>query len=292
MHSNAFSSNFVIMHVFTTIKETETALDKFRVNSKTIGFVPTMGALHHGHLELMMRAKKENDILAVSIFVNPIQFNNPEDLKKYPRDLDKDKRMLEEVGCDVLFSPDVEEMYPEAEHTKYDFGKLETVMEGAFRAGHFNGVAVVVKKLFDIINPNKAYFGEKDFQQLAIIQKLVEFEKIPVKIIPCPTVREKDGLAMSSRNERLSLEERAIAPFIYQVLNEAKSYVNLMTPVEVKLRLKNQFADNPQFELEYFEIADDRELQPVSDWEQAQGVRGFIAAHLGNVRLIDNIRFI
>ena len=280
------------MHVFTSIKETETALDQFRMNAKTIGFVPTMGALHNGHLDLMMKAKKENDILAVSIFVNPIQFNNPEDLKKYPRDLDKDKKLLKKAGCDVLFSPGVEEMYPEVVLTKYDFGKLETVMEGAFRAGHFNGVAVVVKKLFDIIKPNKGYFGEKDFQQLAIIQKLVELEKIPVKIIPCPTVREKDGLAMSSRNERLSTEERAIAPFIYQLLNEAKSYVNTMTPEEVKLRLKNQFADQPLFKLEYFEIADDRELQPITDWKDATGILGFIAAHLGKVRLIDNIRFI
>ena len=174
------------MNVFTTIKETETALDQFRINAKTIGFVPTMGALHQGHLELMMRAKNENDILAVSIFVNPIQFNNPEDLKKYPRDLDKDKKLLEEVGCDVLFSPDVKEMYPEEVQTKYDFGKLETVMEGSFRVGHFNGVAVVVKKLFDIIKPNKAYFGEKDFNNWLSFKNLLNLRRFLLKLYPVP----------------------------------------------------------------------------------------------------------
>lgn len=280
------------MKVFTTIAETTFRLEKIRSNGHTIGFVPTMGALHEGHLGLMRRAKKENDFLVVSIFVNPIQFNNSEDLKRYPRDMEKDKLLLESVKCDFLFSPDVNEMYPEPVNKKYNFGKLENTMEGTFRKGHFNGVAVVVKMLFDIINPDKAYFGEKDYQQLAIIQKLVEMERSSVKIIPCPTAREKDGLAMSSRNERLTTEERAIAPFIFQVLNEAKSRVSDMTPNEIKFRLQNQFADQPQFELEYFEIADDKELQPVIDWNQSSGIRGFLAVHLGNVRLIDNIRFI
>lgn len=292
MHSDVSSSNFVQMKIFTTITEITNTLDKLRQEGKTIGFVPTMGALHQGHLDVMQRAKNENEVLVVSIFVNPIQFNNPEDLKKYPRDLNKDKALLENINCDVLFTPDVEEMYPETINTDYDFGELEKVMEGAFRAGHFNGVAIVVKILFDIIKPDKAYFGEKDFQQLAIIHKLVEIENIPVQIVPCPTIREKDGLAMSSRNERLTPDERTVAPFIYQALNEAKSNVKKMTPEEVKLRLKNQFNDQPKFKLEYFEIADDRELQAVNGWEHPNGIRGFIAAHLGNVRLIDNIKFI
>ena len=280
------------MNIFSTISDTVKTIDQFRNEGKAIGFVPTMGALHEGHLDLMRRAKKENDILVVSIFVNPIQFNNPDDLKKYPRDLEKDKKSLEEINCNLLFTPDVDEMYPDVVDYKYDFGKLENVMEGAFRSGHFNGVAIVVKKLFDIIGPDKAYFGEKDYQQLAIIKKLVEMENIPVQIVPCPTIREKDGLAMSSRNERLTAEERAIAPFIFQALNDAKSHISEMVPGEIKFRLQNQFADQPQFELEYFEIADDRELQPVINWNQAPGIRGFLAVQLGNVRLIDNIRFI
>jgi len=292
LQSETISGNFVIMKIFTSIYDTKKALRQYIEKGKSIGFVPTMGALHRGHLDLMKKAKDENDILAVSIFVNPIQFNNKEDLIKYPRDLEKDKKMLELVGCDVLFNPSSNEMYPETVAEKYDFGHLENVMEGAFRPGHFNGVAVVVKRLFNIINPNKAYFGEKDFQQLAIIRKLVEKQKLPVQIIPCPTVRESDGLAMSSRNERLTKEERALAPFIFKALNVAKASMNNMSPAEVKFRLKNQFADYPQFRLEYFEIADDKDLQPVSSWTEALGVRGFIAAYLGNVRLIDNIRFI
>jgi pantoate--beta-alanine ligase len=280
------------MKVCRNINETINTLEEFRKSGKTIGFVPTMGALHPGHLDLMKRAKDENDVLVVSIFVNPIQFNNPEDLTKYPRDLHRDKALLEKINCDVLFNPEVEEMYPEAVNTKYNFGALEKVMEGAFRAGHFNGVAIVVNKLLDITKPDRAYFGEKDYQQLAIIQKLVKMENIPVEIIPCPTVREKDGLAMSSRNERLTATERALAPVIFQALNQARLNMANMTPDEVKIKLKNKFSEIPQFKLEYFEIADDKELKAIDDWNQAKGIRGFIAAHLGNVRLIDNIKFI
>ena len=280
------------MLTFDTIQSVKEFLSVKKGEGKTTGFVPTMGALHEGHLELMRRAKKENDLLAVSVFVNPIQFNNPEDLEKYPRDLEKDKQLLESVGCDVLFAPEVAEMYPEEEVTEnFDFGKLEQVMEGAFRPGHFNGVAVVVKRLFNIIEPNKAYFGEKDFQQLAIIQKLTEMEKIPVTVVPCPIVRETDGLAMSSRNQRLTPEERKIAPFIYQTLKQAVELKNSMSPNEVKQWVIERFSDEPQFTPEYFEIADDRLLQPVFNWKDAEGVVGFIAVFLGKVRLIDNIRF-
>lgn len=280
------------MKIFEKIADTKAYLQQHNNNGKTIGFVPTMGALHEGHLELMRRAKNENDILAVSVFVNPIQFNNPEDLKKYPRDLQKDIDKLEQVGCDVLFSPEVEEMYPGSVSKQYDFGSVETVMEGAFRKGHFNGVAVVVEKLFNIIQPDRAYFGEKDFQQLAIIKRLVEMESIPVRIVPCPIVREKDGLAMSSRNARLDEQERSIAPFIYQTLVRARDKSKNMTPDEIRFMVENMFADQKEFRLEYFEVADDVQLHPVYDWSESKGVMGFIAVHLGNIRLIDNIRFI
>lgn len=280
------------MLIFEKIKETSSWLLSEKEKGQCIGFVPTMGALHQGHLELMKRAKQENELLVVSIFVNPIQFNNPSDLEKYPRDIEKDKTLLEEVGCDVLFVPEVSEMYPRESTKIFDFGKLEKVMEGAFRPGHFNGVAVVVEKLFNIVKPDRAYFGEKDFQQLAIIQKMVEIENLNVQIVPCPIIREKDGLAMSSRNKRLTAGERAIAPFIYQLLTEAREKAATATPAEIRLMVKNKFADQPEFNLEYFELADDRTLQPVSDWSEPQGIIGFVAVHLGKVRLIDNIRFI
>jgi pantoate--beta-alanine ligase len=280
------------MYIFNTIKETSDYLSRKKGQGLRIGFVPTMGALHEGHLSLMRRAKKENDLLAVSIFVNPIQFNNMQDLEKYPRDLAKDRALLEQVGCDVLFAPDADEMYPEPETRVYDFGSLEQVMEGASRKGHFNGVAVVVYKLFEIIGPDRAYFGEKDFQQLAIIKELVRKYKLPVEIIPCPIVREADGLAMSSRNERLMEDERKIAPKISQILKEAKTKTEELNPAELKTWVTEQFEKEPQFRLDYFEIADDTYLQPVEKWNKSTGTMGFAAVFLGNVRLIDNIRFI
>lgn len=280
------------MLTFSKITETQTFLDNERKQGLSIGFVPTMGALHEGHLQLMRRAKKENDLLVVSIFVNPIQFNNPKDLEKYPRNLEADKELLESVGCDVLFSPDTQEMYPEEVKEKFDFGALETVMEGAHRPGHFNGVAIVVKKLFNIVKPDRAYFGEKDFQQLAIIQKLVEIENLDIEIVPCPIVREVDGLAMSSRNARLTPEERAIAPNIFRILEYAKSKKESICAAPMKQMVINMFEANEDLQLEYFEIADDKNLQPVKSWESNKGVLGFVALQLGNVRLIDNIRFI
>ena len=280
------------MITITKILDTKNYIQQLKESGKTIGFVPTMGALHEGHLQLMRRAKEENDILVVSIFVNPIQFNNPEDLKKYPRDLDKDSKLLRSVGCDLLFSPTTNEMYPKEVTKKYDFGTLETVMEGASRPGHFNGVGVVVSKLFDICIPNKAYFGEKDFQQLAIIKKLVENESIPVEIVACKIVREVDGLAMSSRNARLSNDDRSSAPYIFEVLNMAKESKELLCPNILKQYVLNQFSDRKEFDVEYFELADDVNLQPVKSWDSKQGTIGFIAVNLGNVRLIDNIRII
>jgi pantoate--beta-alanine ligase len=278
------------METFVTINKTKKHLSKLREQGKTIGFVPTMGALHEGHLELMRTAKKENDILVVSIFVNPIQFNNTDDLDKYPRDLARDIKLLNGVGCDVLFVPDVEEMYPEGQPIEnFDFGNLEKVMEGAFRPGHFNGVAVVVKRLFQIIKPHKAYFGEKDFQQLAIIKQLVKLENINTEIIPCRIVREPDGLAMSSRNMRLSEDDRKLAATINLILREAVKRKNYKSPKELKEWVEKKFAEFEQFDLEYFEIADEKDLRPIENWDENKHIRGFVAVNIGGVRLIDNI---
>ena len=278
------------MLVFKTIDETRKFVSQARELDQTIGFVPTMGALHPGHLELMRRAKKENDLLVVSIFVNPIQFNNATDLKKYPRVLFKDLEMLKTIDCDAVFVPSVKEMYPEPINKTFDFGLLEKVMEGAFRPGHFNGVAIVVEKLFEIVEPHKAYFGEKDFQQLAIIKKLVEMERIPVEIVPCAIVRENDGLAMSSRNVRLSPEERAIAPRIFKVLKEVAGRASEMDPVLLQQWGMKQLQAEEAFDVEYFQIAEDVTLQTIVNWQIGQDALAFVALKLGQVRLIDNIR--
>lgn len=276
---------------FTTIIEIKNYLNLQRQNGKTIGFVPTMGALHEGHLTLVKRSKAENDLSVCSIFVNPIQFNNPEDLKKYPRTLDKDLEMLESVGCDVVFCPGEKEMYPEKTNKSYDFGTLATVMEGAFRPGHFNGVAIVVHKLFDITLPHKAYFGEKDYQQLQIIRALVRNEKLDVEIVPCPISRETDGLARSSRNERLTPQCRRAAPYIHMVLEEAKSLAPAHTAEQIIRFVSMKFKDHPLLKLEYFSIASSETLQPVSG-VILPGSYGFIAVFAGEIRLIDNIKLI
>jgi pantoate--beta-alanine ligase len=279
-----------MMEVITTIHAFNVQIAKAKSEGKTIGFVPTMGALHEGHLELMRQAKRENDLLAVSIFVNPIQFNNKEDLKKYPRTLVQDSVLLEQVGCDLLFAPDENEMYPDSVNDHYEFGKLAEVMEGASRPGHFNGVAIVVRKLLEVVEPDKAYFGEKDFQQLAIIQQLVNILSLPVEIVPCQIVREKDGLAMSSRNMRLTENERFAAPFIYQTLTKAVKLNTVLSPEELKKWISDKFKSHPEFKIDYVEVADDQLLQPVMHWNDTKGVRIFIAVFLGNVRLIDNMR--
>jgi len=263
-------------------------LSGVRKAGKAIGFVPTMGALHEGHIELVKKSVAENDITGCSIFVNPIQFNNPDDLLKYPRTLEKDIEMLEEAGCNLMFVPSVKEMYPEQVSKVYDFGNLDKVMEGAHRRGHFNGVAVVVKKLFDIFQPHRAYFGEKDFQQLRIIQALVRMEQIPVEIIPCPTVREPDGLAMSSRNRRLSAEERTLAPEIYRTLLRAKEFSGKMPVADLK-ELCRKNLEEKGFIPDYFEIANAETLQPINNWQEAPTAVACVAAFLGPVRLIDNM---
>jgi pantoate--beta-alanine ligase len=276
------------MYIFEKIADTRKCLEEFRNHGKSVGFVPTMGALHHGHLQLIARSCRENDITGCSIFVNPIQFNNPEDLAKYPRTLEDDLRMLEEEGCDVVFVPSVNEMYPEPVTKKYNFGELENVMEGKYRPGHFNGVAVVVKKLLDVFNPDRAYFGEKDFQQLCIIKALVNMEQMPVEIVPCPTVREPDGLAMSSRNRRLSEDERSIAPEIYRTLLIAKDMAQIVTVSEVKAYC-TEHLEKIGFTVDYFEVANSGTLQPAHSWNESPGVVACVAAFLGKVRLIDNM---
>lgn len=257
-----------------------------------VGFVPTMGALHKGHLSLVKKAKEENEIVVVSIFVNPTQFDNKEDLKKYPKTLDKDLELLESVNCDMVFIPDTNELYGkniQANH--FNFDGLENQMEGRFRKGHFDGVGTIVKKLFEIVTPHRAYFGEKDFQQLQIIKKMVEKHQIPVEIVPCPIFRENDGLALSSRNTRLTKEQRKAAPFIFKTLTEAKEKFGTKSDTEVSKWVKNQFKKHPVLELEYFEIADEKTLKPISKEQKDGKYRGFIAVFAGKVRLIDNIQF-
>lgn len=271
------------------IAETQTAIQKQISEGKSIGFVPTMGALHEGHLMLIKRAALENDFVVVSIFVNPIQFNNPEDLAKYPRTLESDLKKLEGTGCRLVFAPSVDEMYPEPDLTEFDFGLLEKVMEGKFRPGHFKGVAIVVKKLFEIVTPNKAYFGEKDFQQLAIIKKMVSMFQIPVEIIPCPIVREADGLAMSSRNARLTSEERLEAPVIFKALSGVKENYSWFIPDGIKQLVRGEIQESSYFRVEYVDVVDTETLQPFEDWQDVEHAVVCVAAFIGSVRLIDNI---
>ena len=279
------------MEVFTKIADLKATINQHKVNGKTIGFVPTMGALHEGHLSLIRTAKEHCDIAVVSIFVNPIQFNNPEDLRTYPRTLEADCEKLQTVGCDMVLAPSVEEMYPEPVTEAYNFGELEAVMEGPQRPGHFSGVAVVVRRLFEIVEPLKAFFGEKDFQQLAIIKQLVKQLNLNLEIVPCPIVRADDGLALSSRNMRLSADARAIAPKIYETLCGGKNKMNECTIDEVKTYVIDTLKSYEVFEPEYFEIVNDTTLQPISDWNASEGVVGCIAVWLDGVRLIDVIRF-
>lgn len=256
---------------------------------KTIGFVPTMGALHSGHVSLVETSKKENDFTIVSIFVNPTQFNNSEDLKKYPRTEEKDANVLETAKVDAIFFPSVEDMYPqELESNEFDFGGLENQMEGKFRPGHFDGVATIVKKFFEIIRPDKAYFGEKDFQQLRIIQELAKQLPFPIEIVPVPIMREYDGLAMSSRNTRLSEEMRAEAPKIYRILTNAKQYFQDHSIEETKKFVEEAFSQT-KLKLEYFEIAEEKTLASAREKSADQKLRAFLAAFADEIRLIDNL---
>jgi pantoate--beta-alanine ligase len=271
--------------------ERKSDLNKFisqaKEESKSIGFVPTMGALHAGHIALVTQAVGQCDLVVASIFVNPIQFNNPDDLKKYPRTFDSDRKMLEEAGCDLVFYPSVDEMYPDKVQEKFDFGSLETVMEGATRPGHFNGVAVVVKRLFDLVQPDIAFFGKKDFQQLAIIKALVMQMKSAIDIVGMDTVREDDGLAMSSRNTRLSEQERVTAVDLSKALSFIKQHKNTFNPTYLEAEAINML--NVNFKVEYIQIVDGNTLQSISNWNQTNYPVVCAAAFLGEVRLIDNL---
>ena len=279
------------MKIFKKKSELIDFLSKQKAEEKSIGFVPTMGALHEGHLSLVRRAKKKNDISVVSIFVNPTQFDNKEDLLKYPKTFDKDVELLESVNCDVLFFPSVEEIYEEnISSESFDFDGLEHQMEGKFRDGHFDGVGTIVKALFEIVTPDKAYFGKKDFQQLQIIKKLVKKYDLPVKIKGCDIYREKDGLAMSSRNARLTEEHRVIAPFIYKTLKKVKKKFGIKDANELTEWVKKQFKKEALLELEYFTIADEKTLETVTNFEPKKKYRAFIAVFAGDIRLIDNIK--
>ncbi|GFD72441.1 pantothenate synthetase [Tenacibaculum sp. KUL113] len=279
------------MKIFTRKSEIKEFLSSQKKDKKSIGFVPTMGALHQGHLSLIRRAKKKNDVAVVSVFVNPTQFDNKEDLDKYPKTYESDVELLTSANCDVLFFPSVEEIYDEnITSEKFDFDGLEHQMEGRFRDGHFDGVGTIVKTLFEIVEPDTAYFGKKDFQQLQIIKKLVEKYNLPVKIKGRPIFREDDGLAMSSRNTRLTKEYREAAPFIYKTLKKAKKKFGVKDPKELTKWVKKQFKNHPLLELEYFTIADEKTLQMVTETKENMKYRAFIAVFAGDIRLIDNIR--
>jgi pantoate--beta-alanine ligase len=279
------------MIVFTEKKALKVYLSNFKAQNKTIGFVPTMGALHQGHLSLIKKAQQKTDIVVVSVFVNPTQFNKQEDLIKYPKTLKNDIRLLETVSCDVLFNPSVEEIYSEnIVSEKFDFDGLEHKMEGEFREGHFDGVGTVVKALFEIVSPNKAYFGQKDFQQLKIIKKMVKKHHLNVKIKGCIIFREEDGLAMSSRNTRLSEEQRNAAPFIYKTLKKVRKKFSTENADLIIDWVKNQFKKHPLLTIEYFTIADEKTLKTIKNKESGKKYRAFIAVFVGEIRLIDNIR--
>lgn len=279
------------MQVLNTKNELISLLENIRKEGKKIGLVPTMGALHEGHLSLVKKSKQDSDITVVSIFVNPTQFNDPEDLKRYPRTLDKDVALLETVDCDIVFAPSVKEIYPEPDTRKFDFGYLETVMEGAKRPGHFNGVGQVVSKLFDIVRPDKAFFGMKDFQQIAIIKNMVKQFNYPIEIVPCPIVREENGLARSSRNTLLGEEYKKNAPHIYATLKKARNLVPEMKVAELKQWITREINRNPFLETEYVEIVDDTTLKIVNDWSEKGTKVACVAVYAGEIRLIDNIVF-
>ena len=255
-----------------------------------IGFVPTMGALHAGHRSLVERARRECATVVVSVFVNPTQFNDKTDLKNYPRTPEADLRLLEEVGADYVFMPSVEEVYPEPDTRTFDFGMIDKVMEGATRPGHFNGVAQVVSRLFDLGKPAKAYFGEKDFQQIAVIRDMVRQLRIPVEIIPCPIVRGEDGLALSSRNTLLDTDHRTAAPYIYKVLKAAVEKSHQTTPDQLAAWVTAQVESNPLLKVIYFQVVDAATMQQVRTWEESPVIQGCIAVQAGDIRLIDNIK--
>lgn len=279
------------MKIIHTIKDLQTELSELKAQGKKVGLVPTMGALHAGHASLVKRSVNENDVTVVSVFVNPTQFNDKNDLVKYPRTLDADCKLLESCGVTFVFAPSVEEIYPEPDTRRFSYAPLDTVMEGAFRPGHFNGVCQIVSKLFDIVKPHCAYFGEKDFQQLAIIREMVRQMKFDLEIVGCPIVREEDGLALSSRNARLSAEERENVLNISRTLFKSRTFATTHSVSETQKMVEDAIAAAPGLRLEYFEIVDGNTLQKVGDWNDTSYVVGCITVFCGEVRLIDNIKY-
>lgn len=279
------------MKVLRTVKELAEFSRSLRAEGRTIGLVPTMGALHAGHLSLVRKARGENDAVVVSVFVNPTQFNNPDDLSTYPRTEDADAALLEQEGVDVMFAPEVQEIYPEGgdEGYVFDLGRVAEVMEGAMRPGHFQGVAQIVSKLLRMATPHRAYFGEKDFQQIAVIRRMVATEGIDVDIVACPIVREADGLALSSRNVRLSSSQREVAPGIHKALADSVELSRTHSPQEVHDHVVERINALPYCEVEYFSIVDGQTLQPAGSWDDASHIVGCVTVYCGDVRLIDNI---
>ena len=279
------------MKIVRTVKELKEGVSALKSEGKSVGLVPTMGALHDGHISLINRARTDNDVVVVSVFVNPTQFNNPDDLRTYPRTEEADCARLSEAGVDIAFIPSVEEVYPEPDTRVFDLGPVAEVMEGAMRPGHFNGVAQVVSRLFAMVNPDRAYFGEKDFQQIAVIRRMVELEGFNLEIIPCPIKRESDGLAMSSRNVRLNAHQRAVAPNIHRILQESVADFDRHSVDEVKRMVIDAINAYPEMEVEYYEIVNGADMQPITDWAQSSEPVGCVTVYLGDVRLIDNIKY-
>lgn len=280
------------MEIIRTVAELKAKLDEARTRG-TIGLVPTMGALHAGHLSLIERARRENDTVVVSVFVNPTQFNNPTDLATYPRTEEADAALLENAGVDYAFMPSVEEVYPEPDNRQFDLGPVAEVMEGAMRPGHFNGVAQVVSKLFRFTEPTRAYFGEKDFQQIAVIRKMAQLEGFnDLEIVDCPIKREADGLAMSSRNVRLTPEQRSIAPAISLVLKASLVKARELSLADTKKWVIDTINAFPYMNVEYYEIVDAATMQPIGEWSDSATPVGCITVFCGDVRLIDNIKYI
>lgn len=279
------------MNIFDQVAPLQAYVAEQRAQGKTIGFVPTMGALHAGHISLVRKALEACEVCIVSVFVNPTQFNDPRDLETYPRTFEADARLLEEAGVSVVLHPSVETIYPEEDKRDFAVGRVAEVMEGAHRPGHFRGVMQVVSRLFDIVRPDKAFFGEKDFQQIAVIRAMVKLLDSPVEIVDCPIVREADGLALSSRNVRLSAEQRSQAPNIYRVLSESFAYAETHSPAEVVAWVTEQINTIPTLRVEYFEIVDALSLEQIEQWSDSPHPHGCITVFCGEVRLIDNISY-
>ena len=280
------------MKVINKTSDLQAIIEQLKNDGKSIGLVPTMGALHKGHLSLVKNSISNNDITVVSIFVNPTQFNNPNDLASYPRMVDKDLELLQTVGCDVVFAPEADDIYSKSEtdsRFEFDFEGLDKVMEGKFRPGHFNGVVQIVSKLFDLVRPDRAYFGEKDFQQLAIIRLMTRRYNLPIEIVPCPIVREDSGLALSSRNSLLKDNEKQVAQHIYAVLNESRQFVPQTEVEELKQCAIAAIEQKPELKVEYFDIVDGHTLKSIVKWDESDYIVGCITVFCGNVRLIDNI---